>query len=53
MSASATWPEEGESATHSYCPIDDLDLKATVTQILDCWTRAGLAVGVIADGGLA
>ena len=53
MSASPTRPEEGESATHSYGPIDDLDLKATVTQILDRWPCAGLAVGVIADGGLA
>jgi Beta-lactamase len=53
MDASPNRPEEGESATHSYPPIDDLDLKATVAQILDCWPCGGLAVGVIADGGLA
>jgi CubicO group peptidase (beta-lactamase class C family) len=53
MDASPSRPEEGESATHSYPPIDDLDLKATVAQILDCWPCGGLAVGVIADGGLA
>ena len=32
MDASPSRPEEGESATHSYPPIDDLDLKATVAQ---------------------
>ena len=46
-------PEESGSATHSYRPIDDLDLTATVTQILDRWPCAGLAVGVITDEGLA
>jgi CubicO group peptidase (beta-lactamase class C family) len=53
MDASTIRHEEGESATDSYGPIDDLDLKATVTQILDRWPCAGLAVGVIAGGGLA
>ena len=53
MDASPSRHEEGESATDSYGPIDDPDLKATVTQILDCWPCAGLAVGVIAGGGLA
>ncbi len=53
MDASPSRPEEGESPTHSYAPIDDLDLKATMAQILDCWPCGGLAVGVIADGGLA
>ena len=53
MDASPSRPEEGESPTHSYPPIDDLDLKATMAQILDCWPCGGLAVGVIADGGLA
>jgi CubicO group peptidase (beta-lactamase class C family) len=33
--------------------IDDLDLKTTVVQVLDRWPCAGLALGVIADGGLA
>ena len=53
MDASPSRHEEGESVTDSYGPIDDPDLKATVTQILDCWPCAGLAVGVIAGGGLA
>jgi CubicO group peptidase (beta-lactamase class C family) len=53
MDASTIRHEEGESAIHSYGSIDDLDLKATVTQILDRWPCAGLAVGVIAGGDLA
>ena len=53
MDASPTRPREGEFATHSFGPIDDLDLKTSVTQILNRWPCAGLAVGVIADGGLA
>jgi len=53
MSASPTRHDEGEHTTHAYGPIDDLDLKATVTQVLDHWPCAGLAVAVIADGGLA
>jgi CubicO group peptidase (beta-lactamase class C family) len=33
--------------------LDDVELKATVAQVLDRWPCAGLAVAVIADGGLA
>jgi CubicO group peptidase (beta-lactamase class C family) len=39
--------------THAYGPIDDLDLKATQTQVLDHWPCAGMAVAVIRDGALA
>jgi CubicO group peptidase (beta-lactamase class C family) len=53
MSASPTQHDEGEQPTQTYGQIDDLDLKATVTQVLDRWPCAGLAVAVIADGGLA
>jgi CubicO group peptidase (beta-lactamase class C family) len=53
MSASPTRHDEGEQTTHAYGPIDDLDLKATIAQVLDNWPCAGLAVAVIADGGLA
>ena len=53
MSASPTRHDEGEQTTHAYGPIDDLDLKATIAQVLERWPCAGLAVAVIADGGLA
>lgn len=33
--------------------IDDLDLQARVAQVLNRWPSAGLAVGVVRDGGLA
>src|SRR5215207_9029963 len=36
-----------------YSRIDDLDLEATIAQVLDRWPSAGLAVAVIADGALA
>ena len=38
---------------HAYGRIDDLDLKATIAQVLDRWPCAGLAIAVIADGGIA
>ena len=37
----------------TYRRIDDLDLEATIAQVLDRWPSAGLAVAVIADGTLA
>jgi CubicO group peptidase (beta-lactamase class C family) len=36
-----------------YSGIDNLDLEATIAQVLDRWPSAGLAVAVIADGALA
>jgi CubicO group peptidase (beta-lactamase class C family) len=36
-----------------YAAIGTLGLQATITQVLDSWPCAGLAVGVIADGELA
>jgi CubicO group peptidase (beta-lactamase class C family) len=53
MSASPARHDGGEQTTHVYDPIDDLDLKATIAQVLDNWPCAGLAVAVIADGRLA
>ena len=53
MSATPTGHDEGAQTTPAYGPIDDLDLKATMAQVLDRWPCAGLAVAVIADGGLA
>jgi CubicO group peptidase (beta-lactamase class C family) len=53
MSASPTRHDEGEQTTHAYDPIDDLDLKATIAQVLDNWPCAGLAVAVIRDAALA
>jgi CubicO group peptidase (beta-lactamase class C family) len=38
---------------HAYGRIDDLDLKATIVQVLDRWPCAGLAIAVRADGGIA
>ena len=37
----------------TYSQIDDLDLEATIAQVLDRWPSAGLAVAVVADGALA
>ena len=37
----------------TYGPIDDLDLQATIAQVLDRWPSAGLAVAVIRNGELA
>ena len=37
----------------TYGPIDDLDLQATIAQVLDRWPSAGLAVAVIRGGELA
>ena len=53
MSTSATHPDEGEHTTYAYSRIDDRNMKATLAQVLDRWPCAGLAVAVIADGGLA
>ena len=52
MSASPTRPDEGEDTAQTG-RIDRLDLKLTVAQVLDRWPCAGLAVAVVADGGLA
>ena len=48
MSASPARHDGGEQTTHAYEPIDDLDLKATIAQVLDNWPCAGLTVAVIA-----
>jgi CubicO group peptidase (beta-lactamase class C family) len=53
MSVSPTRPDGGERATWAYGPIDDLNLKATLAQVLDHWPCAGLAVAVIRDGTVA
>ena len=37
MSASPTRHDEGEQPTHAADRIDDLDLRATVAQVLDRW----------------
>jgi hypothetical protein len=52
MSRYASRPDEGEPSTYAYGPIDDLQLKATVAQVLDRRPCAGLSVAVIADGGV-
>jgi CubicO group peptidase (beta-lactamase class C family) len=52
MSPSPTRPDESQDTAQTYGRIDDLDLKATVAQVLDRWPCAGLAVAMIADGGL-
>ena len=46
-------PDDAEHTTHAYGPIDGVDLKVTVAQVLDRWPCAGLAVAVIRDGELA
>jgi CubicO group peptidase (beta-lactamase class C family) len=53
MSATTTRLDEGGHTIPAYGRIDDLDLKATVAQVLDRWPSAGLAVAVIRDGALA
>ena len=53
MNASPTRGDEGGQTTQAYGPIDELDLKATVAQVLDRWPCAGLAVAVVDVGGLA
>jgi CubicO group peptidase (beta-lactamase class C family) len=53
VSASPTRHDEGGPATHAYGPVDDLNLKAIVTQLLDRWPCAGLAVAVIRNGTFA
>ena len=53
MSAPPTRHDEGGQTTPAYGPIDDLDLKWTVAQVLDHWPCAGMAVAVIRDGALA
>ncbi len=52
MSMSPTGPDRAEHTKHGYGWIDDLDLKATIAQVLDRWPCAGLAVAVIADGDI-
>jgi CubicO group peptidase (beta-lactamase class C family) len=37
---------------YAYGRIHDLDLKATIAQVVDRWPCAGLAVAVITDGGI-
>jgi CubicO group peptidase (beta-lactamase class C family) len=53
MNPSPTQPDDSERTTYVQGRIDDLDLKATMAQVLDRWPCAGLAVAVIADGDLA
>jgi CubicO group peptidase (beta-lactamase class C family) len=53
MSAYTNGPDEGGHITYTYGRIDDRGLNTTLAQVLDRWPCAGLAVAVIADGGLA
>jgi CubicO group peptidase (beta-lactamase class C family) len=53
MSASPVRHDEDGRRMHTYGPIDELTLKATVAQVLDHWPCAGLAIAVIRDGALA
>ena len=46
-------PENGEHTTYPNRRIDDRDLMPTITQVLNRWPCAGLAVAVITDKGLA
>jgi CubicO group peptidase (beta-lactamase class C family) len=50
MSMSPTGPDQAEHSKHGYGWIDDLNLKATIAQVLDRWPCAGLAVAVVAGG---
>ena len=52
MSEATTRPEQAEPTGYAYGRVDDRALKATIAQVLDRWPGAGLAVAVIADGGL-
>ena len=52
MSMSPTGPDQAEHSKHAYGWIDDLNLKATIAQVLDRWPCAGLAVAVVADGNI-
>lgn len=52
MSMSPTGPDQAEQSKHGYGWIDDLNLKATIAQVLDRWPCAGLAVAVVADGNI-
>ncbi len=53
MTTSPIRPDEGEQPTYGHSQIDDLDMQATIAQVLERWPCAGLAVAVIADGSLA
>ena len=52
MSMSPSGPDQAEHTKHGYGWIDDLNLKATIAQVLDRWPCAGLAVAVVADGNI-
>lgn len=52
MSMSPTGPDQAAHSKHRYGWIDDLNLKATIAQVLDRWPCAGLAVAVVADGNI-
>jgi CubicO group peptidase (beta-lactamase class C family) len=52
MGASPIRHDEDGHRMQTYGPIEDLNLKATVAQVLDYWPCAGLAVAVIRDGAL-
>src|SRR6476646_9483727 len=53
MSAFNIGPDLGEPPAGADDRIDELELKATVAQVLDRWPSAGLAVAVIRDGAVA
>ena len=53
MSMPPAQPENGEHTTYPNRRIDDRDLMPTITQVLNRWPCAGLAVAVITDKGLA
>jgi beta-lactamase family protein len=46
-----TEPEAGQ-ANGASAPIDELDMKLKVAEVLDYWPSAGLAVVVVRDGSL-
>jgi CubicO group peptidase (beta-lactamase class C family) len=52
MCMSPTGPDQAEHPKHGYGWIDDLNLKATIAQVLDRWPCAGLAVAVVAGGNI-
>jgi hypothetical protein len=49
---SRTGPNQAEHSKHGYGWIDELNLKATIAQVLDRWPCAGLAVAVVGDGNI-
>ena len=52
MNEYAIRPEGDQPATYAYGRIADLNLEATIAQVLDRWPCAGLAVAVVRESGI-